>query len=262
MTESRKKQKETKARREGQRIARARRGRSARPASALPRRGVSGGLSSTSSDPAKLAHFGLPKARHRRSSNWRRRWASSSRRCGSSPTTGDLATVSHYRRFLLPKKTGGHRRISAPMPRLKAAQRWVLTTSSTRSRSTTPPTASATAARSSPTPGPHVGADVVINLDLKDFFPTVSTTADQGRVPSLGYSEAVATALSLLMHRARDRRGRARRPDLLRRPRRAPPAAGLAGQPDDHQHRVPAPRRPPRRRRARSGSRTPATPTT
>ena len=36
------------------------------------------------------------------------------------------STRTNYVRFALPKKTGGERTISAPMPRLKAAQRWVL----------------------------------------------------------------------------------------------------------------------------------------
>ena len=38
----------------------------------------------------------------------------------------EVARTTHYRRFMLPKKTGGQRTISAPMPRLKRAQYWVL----------------------------------------------------------------------------------------------------------------------------------------
>ena len=37
-----------------------------------------------------------------------------------------VSTVNHYKRFQIPKKTGGLRQISAPMPRLKRAQAWVL----------------------------------------------------------------------------------------------------------------------------------------
>ena len=36
------------------------------------------------------------------------------------------SAVNHYVRFTLPKKTGGERLISAPMPRLKRAQKWIL----------------------------------------------------------------------------------------------------------------------------------------
>ncbi|MCJ8280007.1 MAG: hypothetical protein MJK14_08850 [Rivularia sp. ALOHA_DT_140] len=84
------------------------------------------------------------------------------------------STVSHYIRFKMPKKTGGERVISAPMPNLKEAQRWILVNildkleihqaahGFYRERSIITNAI------------PHVGADVVINFDLKDFFPSIS----------------------------------------------------------------------------------------
>src|SRR5206468_5794825 len=38
----------------------------------------------------------------------------------------DAATRIHYRRFVIPKRGGGERAIWAPLPKLKAAQRWIL----------------------------------------------------------------------------------------------------------------------------------------
>jgi hypothetical protein len=38
----------------------------------------------------------------------------------------EVSTISHYQRFTIPKKSGGERIISAPMPRLKRAQYWLL----------------------------------------------------------------------------------------------------------------------------------------
>ncbi len=108
------------------------------------------------------------------------------------------ATVSHYVRFRLPKKTGGERLISAPMPRLKRAQLWVLKEilekltlheaahGFVRGRSIV------SNAR------PHVGHALLINVDLKDFFPTVGYPRVKGLFQSLGYSEEVATLLGLL----------------------------------------------------------------
>ena len=108
------------------------------------------------------------------------------------------STTSHYIRFKMPKKSGGERFISAPMPNLKQAQRWVLTNildklefhqaahGFCRQRSII---TNAT---------PHVGADVVINFDLKDFFPSISYKRVKGLFHSFGYSETAATIFALL----------------------------------------------------------------
>ncbi len=197
MAESKRKQKETKERREGLRIGKAL-AWSKRKAGEVLYLGedVSGGLSQRSSDAAKLAHFGLPKldtieqlAQAMGVELKALRFLAYNRR---------VARVTHYRRFLLPKKTGGHRLISAPMRRLKTAQRWVLThildkvTLHEAAHGFRRGRSIVSNAR------PHVGADVVINLDLKDFFPSVSQRRVKGVFKSLGYSEAVATALSLV----------------------------------------------------------------
>jgi RNA-directed DNA polymerase len=45
---------------------------------------------------------------------------------------------------------------------------------------------------------PHTGRDVVVNFDLKDFFPTLTWKRVKGKFRGLGYSEAVATVLALI----------------------------------------------------------------
>ncbi len=109
-----------------------------------------------------------------------------------------LSRTSHYQRFLLPKKAGGHRLISAPMPRLKRAQYWILDNILAKV-----PVHDAAhgfvGSRSILTnAAPHVGRDVVINLDMKDFFPTLSWRRVRGKFRGLGYSEGVATVLALI----------------------------------------------------------------
>lgn len=109
-----------------------------------------------------------------------------------------LSRVSHYRRFTIPKKAGGLRRISAPMPRLKRAQYWILDALLAR--------APVHAAAHGFVPGrsivtnaaAHVGRDVVVNLDLKDFFPSLDYRRIKGKFRGLGYAEPVATVLALL----------------------------------------------------------------
>lgn len=110
----------------------------------------------------------------------------------------EVARTTHYRRFALPKKTGGTRVISAPMPRLKRAQYWVLDNLLAR--------VPVHAAAHGFMPGrsivsnaaPHCGQDVVINLDLKDFFPSIHFPRIKGVFRGLGYGEAVASLLALL----------------------------------------------------------------
>ncbi len=109
-----------------------------------------------------------------------------------------LTRVSHYQRFRIPKKSGGERQISAPMPRLKRVQYWIL--DNILARVPIHPAAQGFAPGRSilTNAAPHVGRGVVINLDLKDFFPTLTWKRVKGKFLGLGYPEAVATVLALI----------------------------------------------------------------
>lgn len=109
-----------------------------------------------------------------------------------------VSSVTHYQRFQIPKKTGGTRLISAPMPRLKRAQRWVLehvlsgVELHEAAHGFVPGRSIVTNAQL------HVGRAVVINLDLKDFFPTLTYSRVFGVFRSLGYAPEAATIFALL----------------------------------------------------------------
>jgi retron-type reverse transcriptase len=98
----------------------------------------------------------------------------------------------------MPKKTGGERLISAPMPKLKQAQSWLLKNILVK----IPVHDAAHGFRSGHSivsnAKPHVGANVVINFDLKDFFPSITYRRVKGLFRSFGYGEAVATIFALL----------------------------------------------------------------
>lgn len=157
---------------------------------------VSGGLNYTECDEERLRSLGLPL-------------------CGTpyeiaaamGITVGQLrflafsrktSTISHYIRFKIPKKTGGERLISAPMPRLKQAQHWILSQILEKlelhdaAHGFRPCRSIVSNAQ------PHVGRDVIINFDLKDFFPSISYKRVKGLFQSFGYSEAAATIFGLL----------------------------------------------------------------
>jgi retron-type reverse transcriptase len=197
MEESLRKRKENKERRLRERQDRAKKWQERKSKDILYLgEGVSAGLNNREGDDAKLGAAKLPiiksaeqLAKAMEITIGELRFLSFSRR---------VSTISHYQRFHIPKKSGGTRLISAPMPRLKHAQQWLLHNvfekvtlhdaahGFIRGRSIVSNAA------------PHIGSDVVINLDLKDFFPTVTYRRVRGVIRKLGYSEQVATIMALL----------------------------------------------------------------
>jgi len=110
----------------------------------------------------------------------------------------DAAKKINYRRFTIPKRDGSERNIWEPLDRLKKIQRWILTEilehlpvhsashGFLRGRSTL---SNALV---------HRGARVVVRVDLKDFFPTVTFRRVKGVFRKAGYREQIATLLALL----------------------------------------------------------------
>ena len=158
--------------------------------------GVSGGLNDTATDTARLSQAQLPvlpdAAALAAAMNIR---VSELRFLAFSRT---VSRTTHYRRFQIPKKTGGFRQISAPMYRLKDAQYWILQHILDKvplheaAHGFAPARSIVSNAR------PHVGAGVVINADLQNFFPSITYPRVKGVFRKLGYSEATATTLGLL----------------------------------------------------------------
>lgn len=106
--------------------------------------------------------------------------------------------VDHYIRFTIPKRSGGNRLISRPRPSLQQAQQWVQH-NILRSQPLHP---AAMAFRSGVSivdnARLHSGSEVVVRLDLKDFFPSITFARVRGLFESFGYNPGVATVLSLL----------------------------------------------------------------
>lgn len=115
----------------------------------------------------------------------------------------EVATVTHYRQFQIPKATGGQRTISAPRPALRAAQQAI------REKVLAPltPTVHAQAfvkGRSTLTNArPHLRKGVLVKVDITDFFGTIRFGRVRGLFESLGYSGMVATLLALLTTEAK-----------------------------------------------------------
>lgn len=158
--------------------------------------GVSAGLNNTASNAAGLAAAGLPEINDAAAlaaaleiDLSRLRWLTYHRRG---------AVLVHYHCYEIAKKSGGRRAISAPKPMLAEAQRWVL--EQILAKLAIEPAANGFVAGRSilSNAAPHAGRAVVINMDLKDFFPSVTFPRIKGLFRRLGYGEQVASLLALL----------------------------------------------------------------
>ncbi len=110
----------------------------------------------------------------------------------------EAATRIHYRRFTILKRNGKERPIWAPLPKLKAAQRWILQNVAEKllvhgaAHGFLPGRSILTNAAA------HTGGRIVVKMDIESFFPTVTLRRVKGIFRKAGYREQVATLLALL----------------------------------------------------------------
>jgi RNA-directed DNA polymerase len=159
-------------------------------------RGVSCGLADRRSDQERLSSLNLPVlstptqvATAMKMTIPKLRWLAYHRK---------VVSRSHYYTFEIARRNGKPRTLQAPHRTLACAQGWILDEilchlpthdaahGFIRERSVV------TNAR------PHLGAHTVINMDLTDYFPSITFPRVSGLFRSMGYSPAVATIFALL----------------------------------------------------------------
>jgi hypothetical protein len=111
----------------------------------------------------------------------------------------EVDSGTHYVRWKVPKRDGSLRLISAPKPELKRVQRWIA-----REVTEHLPVHGAAhgflSGRSIVTNAlVHARAHVVVKLDIKDFYPTVTMRRVKGLLRRAGLGEQVATLMALLV---------------------------------------------------------------
>lgn len=103
-----------------------------------------------------------------------------------------------YRKFLIPKRQGGNRVISVPLPGLLYIQKWILhnvlykTQVSEYAHGGVPGRSIFTNARE------HLSAKSLLRVDLKSFFDTIQIGFGIRFFESIGYSPHVSRSLALL----------------------------------------------------------------
>jgi hypothetical protein len=110
----------------------------------------------------------------------------------------EASTSSHYNMFTLPKKSGGVRQIWAPMPKLKAAQTWVLRNIAERCVVHGAVHGFLAGRSIYSNAMEHTNAQVVVSMDLADFFPSFTFKRVKGIFRRAGYLDGIATLLALL----------------------------------------------------------------
>jgi RNA-directed DNA polymerase len=101
-----------------------------------------------------------------------------------------------YTRFTIPKRHGGVRQIEAPGDKLKDLQRRVLRRLLNPLRAHPAATGFVRGRSIVHNARPHVGRGVVINLDLADFFPTITAERVAQCFRARGWNAEAATILS------------------------------------------------------------------
>ena len=104
----------------------------------------------------------------------------------------------HYVRFTIPKNSGGRRTIMAPKRELKAIQRDLLAQMASELPVAEPAHGFREGRSIKTNAEPHVGREVVVKMDLADFFETVTFPRVRGLFVSYGYGYPVATTLAVL----------------------------------------------------------------
>lgn len=109
-----------------------------------------------------------------------------------------VSSIDHYVRFEIPKRKGGKRLIAKPKAQMRQAQERIRTeilkklAPNTAAMAYRPGTSIVKNAKF------HIGAKVLIRIDLKDFFPSITFHRVRDYFESLGYNPGVSTILALL----------------------------------------------------------------
>ena len=103
-----------------------------------------------------------------------------------------------YRTFQIPKKSGGTRTIEAPSDELKKIQLWIKENILDKFNPSQHAKGFKKGVSIYDNALPHVGKELVINIDLKDFFPSIKYSEIYKIFKYIGYTDGVSKLLTKL----------------------------------------------------------------
>ncbi len=197
MKASKEKQAETKAKNEEKRKAKAEKWAETQKTNIIYLGNeVSKGLNNTSSDKSKLENLNLPYFENLIDFSEKINKPISELRFLAFQRS--VSKVSQYHSYYVPKKSGGKRLISAPKPKLKTAQNWIKNNILDKIEANQNVHGFVKERSILTNAEPHQNKNLVISLDLKDFFPSISYKRVKGLFQKFGYSEQLSTIFALL----------------------------------------------------------------
>ncbi len=106
--------------------------------------------------------------------------------------------ASFYRSFKIPKRSGGLRDIVTPYASLLEVQQWILQNILSKFEIHKSAYAYVKGRNVAQNAYQHIGADEMLKIDLKDFFPSIKIPRVRELFKRLGYSKEIAYYLSSL----------------------------------------------------------------
>lgn len=104
-----------------------------------------------------------------------------------------------YRTYTIKKRSGGERLIESPYPSLKMVQRWILDNILLPSAEIHPSSVGFTRGKTIVDNAyPHLGSDVLLKMDIKDFFPSITEESVKHYFLALGYDAYMSGILGCL----------------------------------------------------------------
>ena len=108
-----------------------------------------------------------------------------------------IAFAEHYYlTYGIPKKTGGERLIAQPSRELKAIQSWLLRNILDKLSSSIASKGFELGTSIYDNAYPHIGSNVILSLDIDNFFPSIPANKVYGVFFSLGYNKHISSAFT------------------------------------------------------------------
>lgn len=119
-------------------------------------------------------------------------------------STLTLLAERFYRTYRIPKRRGGWRTIQSPSKELKAVQAWILRNVLDKLSSSPYATAYVKGRKLLDNVSPHANNRFFLSVDIRDFFPSVSSSLVRELFEKVGYSKRAANILCRLCSYFRD----------------------------------------------------------